>query len=713
MESVVQFSLRQKVFYNLMFVVLIVVGFISLFSLPAERYPNFGFGEVIISTVYPGASPVDVESLVTRKIEEALESVDDVEWISATSFSGRSHIRLKFVDDADYDVLYNEVRFEVLNIISELPEGVDPPNLINAKVQDWLPVIVVNFTGDHENRALALMAREMKTRLQKIGGIQEVELSGEYVQEFHVKLDPEKLKSLGVSFDAVANALSKANVSLPAGKFSNVAGEFLVKVDERFDSLKQVLGTVIRVDADGSLVRVEDVISRAGMGYRDPTVIPSVNGKPSLALKVTKSDAGNAMDIRDAVAAVVDEYRPLLQAQDVELVLTQDSTVYIKDGLNTLGMNMLVGISLVSLIIWYFMGIRNAGLVTIGIPFSFMITMLIMYLTGNSLNEITLFSFVLVTGIVVDDAIVVTENIYRHVQEGRPLREAIVKGTSEVALPVIAATMTTVAAFLPMLIMSGTTGQFFALVPKAVTFAIVASLVECLLILPIHYLDFGPRADKKITAVKRDNALMRVLRRFTSSLLKLTMRFRLTSVTLVMLLFAVAVVVLGLSASGKVPLIRIQFFPDDYKLYYVDVVGPGNIPIGVVDKRVRKISEAVMADGPGMAKAAAGYAGFYFNEDYEPVYGNNHGSVMVTMPSVTEQTFDDPLLHLDRMREKLKPIFETDGFELHIHPQNDGPPSGKDINVRVVGSNIESVSALATDLLDHMRKDPDMWNTSA
>ncbi|RDH87576.1 MAG: AcrB/AcrD/AcrF family protein [endosymbiont of Escarpia spicata] len=708
MESVVKFSLKQKVFYNLMFVVLIVVGFFSLFSLPAERYPNFGFGEVIISTVYPGASPVDVESLVTRKIEEALESVDDVEWISATSFSGRSHIRLKFVDDADYDVLYNEVRFEVLNVISELPESVDPPNLINAKVQDWLPVIVVNFTGDHENRALALMAGEMKTRLQKISGVQEVELSGEYVQEFHVKLDPEKLKSLGVSFDAVANALNRANVSLPAGNFSNGTGQFLVKVDERFDSLEQVLGTVIRVDADGSLVRVEDVISRAGMGYRDPTVISSVNGKPSLALKVTKSDAGNAMDIRDAVAAVVDEYRPLLQAQDVGLVLTQDSTVYIKDGLNTLGMNMLVGISLVSLIIWYFMGIRNAGLVTIGIPFSFMITMLIMYLTGNSLNEITLFSFVLVTGIVVDDAIVVTENIYRHVQEGRPLREAIVKGTSEVALPVIAATMTTVAAFLPMLIMSGTTGQFFALVPKAVTFAIVASLVECLLILPIHYLDFGPRADKKNTAVKRDNALMRVLRRFTSSLLKLTMRFRLTSVALVMLLFAAAVVVLGLSASGKVPLIRIQFFPDDYKLYYVDVVGPGSIPIEVVDKRVRKISEAVMADGPGMAKAAAGYAGFYFNEDYEPVYGNNHCSVMVTMPSANEQAFDDPLLHLDRMREKLKPIFETDGFELHIHPQNDGPPSGKDINVRVVGSNIESVSALATDLLDYMRGDPEI-----
>ncbi|MCU7812507.1 MAG: efflux RND transporter permease subunit, partial [Candidatus Thiodiazotropha sp. (ex Notomyrtea botanica)] len=463
MQSVVAFSLKQRVFYNLMFVVLMVVGFITLFALPAERYPNFGFGEVIISTVYPGASPVEVESLVTRKIEEAVERVDDVEWISATSFSGRSHIRLKFVDDSDYDSLFNEVRFEVLNIINELPEGVDPPRLLNAKVQDWLPVISVNLIGDHSNRALALMSEEVKILLLKISGVQQVEFSGELTQEFHVFLDPEKLRLLGVSFDQVAVALGSANLTIPAGKYTNKSGEFLVKLDERFRSLEQVQSTVVRRDSDGSLLRVEDIASRIGLDYRDPVAIASVNGKPSIGLKVIKSDEGNAMDIRDRVVAVVDSFRPSLTEQGVDVVLTQDSTVYIKDGLNTLGMNMLVGITLVSLIIWYFMGVRNAGLVTIGIPFSFMITMLIMYLTGNSLNEITLFSFVLVTGIVVDDAIVVTENIYRHVQEGKPLREAIIEGTAEVAIPVIAATMTTVAAFLPMLIMTGSTGQFFAL----------------------------------------------------------------------------------------------------------------------------------------------------------------------------------------------------------------------------------------------------------
>ncbi|MCG7908466.1 MAG: efflux RND transporter permease subunit [Candidatus Thiodiazotropha taylori] len=703
MRDLVAFSLKQRVFYNLMFVVLIVVGFITLFALPAERYPNFGFGEVIISTVYPGASPVEVESLVTRKIEDALEQVDDVEWINSTSFSGRSNIRVKFIDDSDYDTLFNEVRFEVLNVISELPQGVDPPQLLNAKVQDWLPVIAVNLLGDQSNRALALMGEEIKTRILKVPEVQQVEFSGKQTQEFHIYLDAQKLRELGVTFDQVAQALIGANHTIPAGKYTNDSGEFLVKMDERFNNLEQVQSTVVRRDADGSLVKVSDLASRIGMDYRDPIVIASVNGKPSLGLKIIKSEKGNAMKIRDQVIAIVEEFRPTLKAQGVDLVLTQDSTVYIKDGLSTLGMNMLVGISLVSLIIWYFMGVRNAGLVTIGIPFAFMITMLIMYLTGNSLNEITLFSFVLVTGIVVDDAIVVTENIYRHVQEGDPLRDAIINGTTEVALPVIAATMTTVAAFLPMLIMTGSTGQFFALVPKAVTFAIVASLIECLLILPIHYLDFGPRSQNASKLLERDNAMMRVARRFTDWLLNLTMRFRLLSVFIVSLLFVVSVVIIGLSASGKVPLIRIQFFPDDYKIYYVDVVGPSNVSLDEIDSRVKQIAQTVMEDGPGMASAASGLAGMYFNEDYEPIYGNNHGSVIVTMPSAKEQTFDDPLAHLQRMRDKLKPIYEKDGYHLHVHPQNDGPPSGKDINVRVVGANVEAVSALSAELLKFMQ----------
>lgn len=707
-KGVVAFSLSQRVFFNLIFVLLMVVGYVSMQKLPSERYPDFSLGEVIVFTQYPGASPIEVESLVTKKIEDVLETVEDVEWISSTSFSGSSNIRVKFIDESDYDKLYNEVRFKVMNVINDLPDGVDPPELLNVQIQDWLPVIAVNLVGDQSNRTLALMAEEVKAQLLKIPDVEQVEFSGRRTQEFHLYLDTKKLRDLGVSFDQVAQAVTGANQNIPAGKYTNESGEYLIKMDERFRSLEQVQACVVRRDADGSLLRVADVASHIGMGYRNPIVIASVNGKASLGLKVIKSDQGNAIDIRDQVLAVVDKFRPSLSAQGVDLVMTQDSTVYIEDGLSILSMNLFVGIILVALIVHYFMGTRNAGLVTIGIPFSFLVTMLIMYLTGNGLNEITLFSLVLVAGVVVDDAIVVTENIYRFVQRGVPVKEAIIKGTSEVALPVISATLTTIAAFLPLLIMTGSTGQFFALVPKAVTFALVASLIECLLILPIHYFDFGPSDQNKVKLKEADNEVLRVIRRFTKKTLKIVMRNRYETLMVVLLLFVSSVAILAFSVTGTLSLVKVQFFPDDYKIYYVDVVGPSNISIYDVDQRVKQISKTVMDDGPGMARATSGMAGMYFNEDYEPIYGNNHGSVIVTMPSADEQVFDDPSEHLEKIRKKLKPLYETDGYRLNIHPQKDGPPSGKDINVRIVGSNVESVSELARDLLFFMRQDKDI-----
>ena len=708
MDSVIRFSLQQKVLFNLLFVVLTVAGSYAMFNLPTDRYPSVDFGEVIINTYYPGASPAEVETLVTHEIEEALESVKDIQWIKSTSQRENSRIHLKFVDDADYANLYNEVRFKVLNILDQLPDEIDPPTIASLDTEDFLPVIVINLTGEHENRALTLMGEELKSSLQQIPRIQEIKLIGEYEREFHVHLDPAKLNAFGVSFDDVASALSRANVSVLAGDYKDKSGEFVVKVDEKFRNRDQVIATIIRTDADGSFLRVEDVISRAELNYRDPRIIASVNGKNALALQIIKTPQGNALDIKAQILEILNKFQPVAKKQNVSIVLTQDSTVYIKDGLNTLSMNMLVGIILVSLIIWYFMGIRNAGIITIGIPFSFMISMLLMFLSGNSLNELTLFSFVLVTGIIVDDAIVVTENIYRHIERGEKLNDAIIYGTSEVALPVISATLTTVAAFMPMLIMTGVTGEFFALIPKTVSYAILASLFECLLILPIHYMDFGPRpnTDHTTDRLNKDNLILTPLRVLTNRFLAVTLRYRIRSLAIVLAMFVATVAILGVSVSGKIPLIRIKFFPDDYTLYYVDVTGKSGASIQQIDKHVHDITQFILQDGPGMSRSVAGFAGMYFNDDYEQIYASNYGTVMVTLPAKDDQSFESPLEHLESMRKRLKSKFEKDGLKLHIHPQKDGPPRGKDLNVRILGSNPTAITGLAEDIYTFINNNP-------
>jgi HAE1 family hydrophobic/amphiphilic exporter-1 len=712
MQAVVRFTLRQRVLFNLLFVIMIVAGVFSLGALPMERYPEVNFGKVVITTLYPGASPRDVEALVTREIELALDGLEHVELIRANSVRERSAIVVKFRDDADYDELYNELRFRVLSILDRLPAGIDPPRFDLIRTSFWLPVVAVNLIGDRSNRALSLIAKELQIRMAQIHGVTEVKLDGEQRREFHIFLDPWKLKSHGVSFDQVAAALQDANVTIPAGDFSDGSGEYVVRVDERFRDREQVVATLIRRDSDGSFVTLEDLISEASLAYRTPAVITSADGKDGVALRLLKAKNGNAMDIYAAAEAIIDEFSPILQQEGIEVALTQDSTTYIEESIQTLGWNMVVGILLVSLILWYFMGVRNAGLVTVGIPFSFMVTMVLMQVTGYSLNEITLFSFVLVSGIIVDDAIVVVENIYRRVQEGQPIEQAIIEGTAEVAWPVISATATTVAAFLPMLIMTGSTGEFFALIPIAVSFAIVASLFECLFILPLHYIDFGPRP--KTSSLhggtipdEHENRLMRVLRAMTDRLIGITIRFRMLSLSVVFVAFIAAIAILGVSIAGIAPLVRIQFFPDDYTTYYAFIEGPPETPIAETHERVKAIARFIMDDGPGYARSAAGFAGFTVSEDYEDEIGRHLGTVMVALPRKADQAFDDPLLHLDRIRERLIEAFQDDAFRIRVRAEKDGPPSGKDVNIQIAGSSETAVRGLSAELLKRLSEHPE------
>ncbi|OEU72029.1 MAG: acriflavin resistance protein [Desulfuromonadales bacterium C00003093] len=714
MKPFFRYVVRQNVLVNLLFVLSIAVGLFSLFDLPVERYPNVHMGKVRITTIFPGASPEEVETLVTHEIEEALDNLESVEFIQSTSYRERSVVIVKFIDDTDYDRLFDELRLKVLGIMNELPDGVDPPEFVEIEINEWLPACAVNLVGHRSNRALSLMAEEMKLVIRQIPGVKEVRLSGEYIREFHVNLNPRLLDKYGVTFDDVATALRESNISVPAGDYTNEAGEFVIVVDERYRSRQQIADTVIRRDRDGSFVKVGDVMCDAYMSYRDPHVITSVNGKDCVTLGVIKTRHGNVLDIVPAVERVVEQFNPMLSREGVDVVLTQDQRVHVDDAITTLGMNLLVGIGLVSVLILFFMGFRNALLTLVGIPFAFLVTMIIMWLTKNSLNEITLFSFVLVSGIIVDDAIVVVENIYRHLQEGEPLKDAVVNGASEVAAPVIAATSTTVAAFLPMLIMSGSTGEFFAQIPIAISAAIVASLFECLIILPSHFMDWPGRQSEeekagKMNPGKKEQRVMNILRRGTNRISGFTLRYRFTSLGLVLLAFVVSLLILGVSVTGKMPLIKIKFFPDEYTNYYIELEGPVATPIDVTNRKLKEVSEFILPGMPGRLKSATAIAGFYVDEDYQPIYGSNMGHINVEMPAKDEQDFpdnpgNDPIVHLDYVRKQLA-RFRTDGWTVRVRAEKGGPPAGKDINVRVVGPNPGMVESLTMDIYAFLSAD--------
>ncbi|WP_198243801.1 efflux RND transporter permease subunit [methane-oxidizing endosymbiont of Gigantopelta aegis] len=709
MNALGRFSLEQKVFFNLLFILLMIAGCFAMFALPTERYPDINMAKVKIVTDYPGASPVDVETLVTRKLEEAIEDIENIEWISSSSQAEHSYITVKFVDDSDYKALYDEIRFNILNAKKDLPDQALQPQIDEVTMGVMVPVIVINLGGNHENRALALMADQIKASLKKINGVKKVLVLGKLEREFHVYLNPERLRFYGISFNEVATALQQINISVTAGKLESGKEEFLIKVDEKFQDRDTLLNAVIRRDGDGSFIRLADLTSQMGFDYRNPSVISTINGKNAIALHVIKTPEGSALAIKKDVLQVLETFKPLIDAEQLDVILTQDSSIRINDGLSTLGWNFVVGMFLVAFISWYFMGFRNAGLISIGIPFSFLFTMLLMHVLHYSFNELTLFTFVLVSGIIVDDAIVVTENIYRYIQKGYQTYEAIVEGVGEVALPVLSSTLTTIAAFLPLFLMSGPTGQFFVQIPAIVCFALVASLFECFFILPVHYLDFGPQKAKMLShRLEEDNFIVAFLRRLTQRVLNWTLTFRKTTIVSILVLFVLSIGIMFVSITGILPLVKTQFFPADYGVYFIDIRGEPNASLAEMDKQVRAISTAILKEGPDKIESAVGMAGTIMNDDYEFINGNNLGLVIVTLPSKDKRSINDPIQYLEEVREKLKNQFEKEGFVLHVHPLKEQPPAGKPVNIKILGDDSEKVNALADKILAFLQSQPDI-----
>jgi len=287
-KNFVNLSLKQTVFINVVFIILMVGGIYSVFHTPVENLPPVAIGKVFITTVHYGASAEDVEQLVTREIEEAIDGLESVEYVQSTSMRNVSSVLVKFIDDTDYRHLYDELRLRVLNIRNELPQEVDDPIFTYLDSQEWKPVIVANLIGELSNASLTLLAEELKSDLRKIDGVQEVELHGDYHQEFQVHLDPEKLRSTGVSFAEVGQAISDSNIKIPSGRYRQGGRNTLLDTGRTFERQQQVLDVAVRRDGDGNFIYVRDLIAQASLNYRDPDIISTVNGLSTVSLKVKK-----------------------------------------------------------------------------------------------------------------------------------------------------------------------------------------------------------------------------------------------------------------------------------------------------------------------------------------------------------------------------------------------------------------------------------------
>jgi multidrug efflux pump subunit AcrB len=403
------------------------------------------------------------------------------------------------IDDQLFKALFQDAQTRFSQVT--LPDGTLPAILDDFSSSDFLPVVEVIISGNLPYQELREQALALQNEILKVGDVADVQIIGLPERQIQVQLDPTMLASLGLSVNEVVRSISEQNRSVPSGNLTTQSREYLIRTLGSIREVDDINSVIVRRSNQGEgIIRVSDV-ARVVDGFEKDTPFNRFNGSPSVSLRVTKVVKGNSVSIVDRVRSIVEEQQ---QVSGAKLTLFNDSTVQIASSLSVLSSNALMGLALLVIILGLFIGVRNSLITALGIPVTFALTFLVLDLLGETINTNTLFGLVLVLGLIVDHGIVIIENSYRLQTLGMKRHEAAILGVNQVIWPIIAATGTTVAAFLPLMIIPGTIGKFLRVIPLTVTIALIVSTFEALFFLPSHYAEWGPRERNIVRKPKKD-----------------------------------------------------------------------------------------------------------------------------------------------------------------------------------------------------------------
>jgi multidrug efflux pump subunit AcrB len=494
MIAIIEFFLRRSIFGNVLTVILIGWGIYVGLTINREAFPNIDFDIVLITTVFPGASPEEVEKLITNPIEDQLKSVEGIKEIRSSSIENRSGITVIIDPDTKNPRKVVEDIRSAVDRVTDLPADVDKP-LVLEITSSLTPVIEVSLFADENKidyRTLREQAEILENALKQIDGVARIDRRGWLNREYIVKLDPIKIKNNYVGIEQILAGLKQRNINFPGGEvIINGASQVLRTVGELLEP-KDVENFFIRSNELGQGIRIRDV-GKVVDGFEEPLYIYRTNGKIAINLIVLKKEKGDIIRVVEEVKKVANNYKQKLP-EGIEVEFINDLSYYVKRRLNVLFNNAIGGFILVVGSLFFFLGWRTALMVALGIPVSLGAALIIFNALGVTLNLLSMVGMIIVVGILVDDAIVVSENFYRYLEEGYSTLEAAIKGTSEVVAPVFASVITTIVSFAPLLFVTGIFGKFLFTIPLVVIITLSASLFESFFILPSHLYDINKYA---------------------------------------------------------------------------------------------------------------------------------------------------------------------------------------------------------------------------
>jgi len=681
--------LRNHVLANLAFVLVLVVGSLSYVLLPRQKDPTINFNWILITTVLPGAAALDVESKVTGPLEDAIRKVQDIDFASSTSRESISTILVRFEDISAriFDKRVNDLRREIQNEQDELPTAAEDPVILEITSANAYPSASVAVVGLADDENLRIQARNVEKDLEQLDGVDRADTIGLADPELHVTFSPSALERLRLTPGQVADTVAAFFQDIAAGDLSLGDQSWLVRLVGSDPDPRLLAGRPV-VGAPGEVTLGE--IARVGRSRKEREQLARFDGRPAVLLPVFKQPGANTLQVVDRINAYLAQRNRLSDRTGVDLVLTDDQTVPTRNAIRLMQNNALIGLFMVLLVAWAFLGSRIALLTAIGIPFILAGTFWVLSGVGETLNVMVLLGVVIVLGMLVDDAVVVVEGIYYRLRHGVDALSASREALKEVASPVTAAVLTTIAAFAPLMLLPGILGDFMRVVPMVVSVALAISLIEAFWMLPAHVVAARVSFDRPSRLQRHRVRLTHWIQINYVRVLIKALRHRWLTLGTVVLLFLAAT---GALVAGMV---RMDFFAaDTIRLFYITVEMPPSTPLGQTIDKVQEVERRVRAVlRPGEARALVSFAGYIFTET-EPRFGEHLGQILVGLNPKTPE-----LRTVEAMMDDMRAdVVATPGpTQISFLRLTGGPPTAKPISVKARGDDYGEIRAGADEL---------------
>lgn len=696
MNHFIDAALRRSRTILMLFTLIMTVGIVTMITIPKESNPDIQVPIVYVSVSHEGISPEDADRLIYKPLEGELKSLDGLKEMVSTASQGHLSVMLEFYGDINIDQALIDVRESVDTAKKELPTDSDEPLVKEVNVA-LFPVMIVTLSGDVDESLLYASADRLQEAIETLPGVLSADIVGKREELAEIIVDPARMDNYNLSFAQLASLVKNNNQLVAAGDLDTGAGRFSVKVPGLIEDVNDILNMPVKVVGD-DVVKFRD-IAVGRLTYKDRKDIARINGKSAVVLEIKKRIGSNIIETLDQVKFILDQAKEQLPA-GIEISYSQDESKNIKNMLNDLFNNVLVATILVMIIVLGSLGIRSAGMVSLAIPGSFLIGILLLNAMGYTLNMVVLFSLILSVGMLVDGAIVVTEYADRRMAEGAHKFYAYSEAAKRMAWPIIASTATTLAVFFPLLFWPGTTGDFMMFLPLTLLFTLSASLIMALIVVPTIGSVIGKSGDHNATSLATMKAAesghFDKIPGFTGRYVRLLEKALHHPIKI--FYGAVAALFLSFAVYGQLGH-GVEFFPDvDADIGLVDIRARGNLSLAESDQLVAQVERKIF----DLAEVESIYTSTFIKapNDSAP---DLIGRIQIELSDWEHRRLADEILKDIEIRTR-----DLAGIIVETQKKSGGPAEGAAIQLQITSDSDEDLIRAVRIANGIFLKDPEL-----